>query len=242
MVQFDFTGRVVVITGAAGALGSSVAQAFHQANAQVVLLDRSDNRWPALSNLSSTPAGPPPITIGNVNVVDEESVNAAIAQVMQETGRIDTLINTVGGYRAGVPLHEMPVEEADMLMGLNARSVFVNCRAVIPTMLAQGSGKIINIASRGALRGEAGASIYSASKSVVIRLTESMADELKTQGINVNCVLPGMIDTPANRGAIPQADFDQWVTTAAIADVIMFLCSDAARAIHGASVPVYGRG
>ena len=238
MVQFDFTGRVVIITGAAGALGSSVAQAFHQANAQVVLLDRSDNRWPTLSN----PTAPPPITIGNVNVVDEESVNAAVAQVMQQTGRIDALINTVGGYRAGVPLHEMPVEEADMLMGLNARSVFVTCRAVIPQMLAQGGGKIINIASRGALRGEAGASIYSASKSVVIRLTESMADELKTQGINVNCVLPGMIDTPANRGAMPQADFDQWVTTAAIADVIMFLCSDAARAIHGASVPVYGRG
>ena len=237
MVQFDFTDRVVVITGAAGALGTGVAQAFHQANAQVVLLDRSDNRWPPLSN----PTAPPPITIGNVNVVDEESVNAAMAQVMQKTGRIDALINTVGGYRAGTPLHEMPVEEADMLMGLNARSVFVTCRAVIPTMLAQGSGKIINIASRGALRGEAGASIYSASKSVVIRLTESMSDELKTHGINANCVLPGMIDTPANRGAMPQADFDQWVTTAAIADVIMFLCSDAARAIHGASVPVYGR-
>ena len=238
MVQFDFTGRVVVITGAAGALGSGVAQAFHQANAQVVLLDRSDNRWPVLSN----PAAPPPITIGNVNVVDEESVTDAVAQVMQKTGRLDALINTVGGYRAGVPLHEMPVEEADVLMGLNARSVFVTCRAVIPTMLAQGRGKIINIASRGALRGEAGASIYSASKSVVIRLTESMADELKAQGINVNCVLPGMIDTPTNRGAMPQADFDQWVTTAALADGIMFLCSDSARAIHGASVPVYGRG
>lgn len=238
MIQFDFTGRVVVITGAAGALGTGVAQAFHQANAQVVMLDRNDNRWPALSN----PAAPPPITIGNVNVVDEESVNAAIAQVIQKTGRIDALINTVGGYRAGTPLHEMPVAEADMLMGLNARSVFVTCRAVIPHLLAQGRGQIINIASRSALQGEAGASIYSASKSVVIRLTESMADELKAQGINVNCVLPGMIDTPANRAAMPQADFDQWVTTAALADVIMFLCSDAARAIHGASVPAYGRG
>ncbi len=242
MFQFDFTNRVVVVTGAAGALGSAVAQAFHQANAQVVLLDRSDNRWPVLSN----PHAPPPLTIGNVNVMDETSVTDAIAQVInqtgQQTGRIDALINTVGGYRAGVPLHEMPVEEADMLMGLNARSVFVSCRTVIPHMLKQGSGKIINIASRGALRGEAGASIYSASKSVVIRLTESMADELKTQGINVNCVLPGMIDTPANRAAMPQADFDQWVTTAAVADVIMFLCSDAARAIHGASLPVYGRG
>jgi NAD(P)-dependent dehydrogenase (short-subunit alcohol dehydrogenase family) len=238
MVHFDFTDRVVVITGAAGALGSGVAQAFHQANAQVVLLDRSDNRWPALSN----PNAPPPITIGNVNVMHEESVNAAIAQVMQQAGHIDALINTVGGYRAGVPLHEMPVEEADVLMGLNARSVFVTCRAAIPHMLAQGSGKIINIASRGALRGEAGASIYSASKSVVIRLTESMADELKAQGINVNCLLPGMIDTPANRAAMPDAAFSQWVTTAALADVIMFLCSDAAHAIHGASVPVYGRG
>jgi NAD(P)-dependent dehydrogenase (short-subunit alcohol dehydrogenase family) len=236
--MFDFSHRVIVITGAAGTLGAAVAQAFHQVNAQVVLLDRADHRWPVLAESNA----PQPITIGNVNVADEESVDAAIAQVMQQTGRIDALINTVGGYRAGIPLHQMEVTDADALMGLNARSVFLTCRAVVPHMLAQGSGKIVNIASRGALQGTAGASIYSASKSVVIRLTESLADELKTHGINVNCVLPGMIDTPANRAAMPAADASTWVATDALADVILFLCSDAARAIHGAGLPVYGRG
>ena len=236
--MFAFTNHVIVITGAAGALGSAVAQAFHQAAAQVVLLDRSENRWPALSAAGA----PAPITIGNVNVMDEESVAAAVAQIVQQTGRIDALINTVGGYRAGTPLHEMPVTDADMLMGLNARSVFLMCRAVIPHMLTQGSGKLVNIAARGALQGTAGAGIYSASKSVVIRLTESLAAELKQHDINVNCVLPGMIDTPANRAAMPDADFSEWVATEALADVILFLCSDAARAIHGASLPVYGRG
>jgi NAD(P)-dependent dehydrogenase (short-subunit alcohol dehydrogenase family) len=236
--MFDFNHRVVAITGAAGALGSAVAQAFHRAKAQVVLLDRADNRWPDLTE----PQAPPPITIGSVNVMKEESVASAFAQVIKQTGRIDALINTVGGYRAGIPLHEMEVAAADALMGLNARSVFLTSRAVVPQMLAQGSGKIVNIASRGALQGTAGASIYSASKSAVIRLTESLADELKAHGINVNCVLPGMIDTPVNRAAMPHVDTGTWVTTDALADVIMFLCSDAARALHGASLPVYGRG
>jgi NAD(P)-dependent dehydrogenase (short-subunit alcohol dehydrogenase family) len=109
-------------------------------------------------------------------------------------------------------------------------------------MLRAGRGKIINVASRGALAGDAGFSAYSAAKSAVVRLTESLADELKQAGINANCVLPGTINTPLNRRERPNADHGKWVDPAALADVILFLASDAARAVNGAAVPVFGKG
>ena len=115
--------------------------------------------------------------------------------------------------------------------------VFTVCRAFAPQLLQQGAGKIVNIASRGALAGDAGAAIYSASKSVVVRLTESLSAELKPKGINVNCVLPGLIDTPPNRAAMPNADYSRWVTPEALSQIILFLTSDAAAAIHGAAIP-----
>jgi len=128
------------------------------------------------------------------------------------------------------------------MLDLNARSVFIACHAFIPHMLRQGSGKIVNIASRAALSGDANHAAYSASKAAVVRLTESMDAELKDAGLNVNCVLPGMIDTPPNRQAMPDADHSRWVEPEALTDVILFLASDAARAIHGVALPVYGRG
>jgi NAD(P)-dependent dehydrogenase (short-subunit alcohol dehydrogenase family) len=124
---------------------------------------------------------------------------------------------------------------------MNGRSVFIACQKVIPDMLNQGSGKIVNLAARPGLEGQAGMAAYSASKSAVIRLTESMAAELKDQGINVNCVIPGTIDTPQNRETIPEADYSTWVTPESLADVILFLSSEAARDVHGAALPVYGR-
>jgi NAD(P)-dependent dehydrogenase (short-subunit alcohol dehydrogenase family) len=126
------------------------------------------------------------------------------------------------------------------MMDLNAGSVLNTARAVVPRMLATGGGKIINIAAMGGLSGHGMMGAYSASKSVVIRLTESMAAELREQRINVNCILPSVIDTPPNRAAMPDADASRWVTPDALADVMLFLASDAARAIHGAAIPVVG--
>ncbi|HMY75376.1 MAG TPA: SDR family oxidoreductase, partial [Blastocatellia bacterium] len=122
-----------------------------------------------------------------------------------------------------------------------ARSAFAACRAVVPKMLAQRSGKIINVSSRAALHGDANHVAYSISKTAIVRLTESLSEEVKREGINVNCVMPGLIDTPQNRAAMPDADFSNWVSPEAIAEVVLFLASDAARAIHGAAIPVYGR-
>ena len=157
-------------------------------------------------------------------------------------GRIDALVNTVGGFRGGKPLHEADLADWDFLFNVNVRTTLLCCRAVVPQMLAQQSGRIINVASHDGLEGKANYAAYSASKSAVLRLTESLAGELKNSNINANCILPGTIDTPQNRQAFPQADFEKWVAPEAIADVIQFLASDAARAINGAAIPVFGKG
>jgi NAD(P)-dependent dehydrogenase (short-subunit alcohol dehydrogenase family) len=238
-INFDFTDQVVVITGAAGNLGVATARAFQNANARLVLLDRSADRLPQLfPELADSPNH---YLATSVDVTDADAIASVAAETLKRFGRADALVNTAGGYRAGTPLHETPLADWDFLMNLNGRSVFTVSRAFIPSMLQQGSGKIVNIASRGGLAGDASAAIYNASKSVVIRLTESLAAELKGHGINVNCVLPGLIDTPPNRAAMPKADFSKWVTPEALANVILFLCSEAATPVHGAAVPVYGR-
>jgi NAD(P)-dependent dehydrogenase (short-subunit alcohol dehydrogenase family) len=161
-----------------------------------------------------------------------------VDETIKHFGRIDVLVNTAGGYRAGTPVHETPIETWDFMLNLNARSVFLTSRAVIPCMLRQKYGKIISVAARAAERGRANMAAYSVSKSAVMRLTESMAAELRDMSINVNCVLPGTIDTPANRQAMPDADYSRWVKPEIVAEVILFLASDSARTLNGVSIPV----
>jgi NAD(P)-dependent dehydrogenase (short-subunit alcohol dehydrogenase family) len=236
--MFDFSDRVVVITGAAGNLGGAVARAFEAAGAKLVLVDRRPDRlqrlFPKLAD------SPDHYLATSVDLTDVESVGAVVAEVRQRFGRIDVLVNAAGGYRAGTPVHETPLETWDFVLDLNARTGFISSSAVIPVMLEQGSGTIVNVSARAGLKGAGKAAAYSVSKSAVIRLTESMSAELKRSGINVNCILPGTIDTSQNRESMPTADHSRWVPPEALADVILFLASDAARAVHGAAVPVYG--
>jgi NAD(P)-dependent dehydrogenase (short-subunit alcohol dehydrogenase family) len=237
--RFDFSNQVAMVGGATGNLGRAVAQAFHAAGASLVLLDRSSDRlsslFPGLADSSKH------LLIGSVDAMDAGSVGQAVRTAMDRYGRIDVLANTIGGYRAGTPVHETPLQTLDFLLDLNARTAFTLSQAVVPVMLEQGSGKIVHTAARAALAGGAKSAAYSISKSAVIRLVESLAAELKHQGINVNCVLPGTIDTPQNREAMPRADHSRWVSPEAIADVVLFLASDAARGVNGAAIPVYGR-
>ena len=231
--------RVVMITGSAGNLGLAVARAFLDAHASLVLIDRAPDRlahlFPELVNSEDH------FLAQSVDLTDANAVAETVDEALRRFDRIDVLINAAGGYRAGPSVDATPLEDWDFIFNLNARSIFITSRAVIPAMRRQRRGKIINVASRSALRGEANAALYSASKSVVVRLTESMAAELRDAGINVNCVLPGIIDTPINRKAMPNGDFSRWVQPEALAEVIAFLASDAAREVTGAAVPVYGR-
>jgi NAD(P)-dependent dehydrogenase (short-subunit alcohol dehydrogenase family) len=150
------------------------------------------------------------------------------------------LVNTIGGYRAGKPVHELDLATWDLMLNLNARSTLVMCKAAIPVMLGQGRGKIINVAARSGVAGSANHAAYSASKAAVMRLTESMAAEVRERGINVNCILPSTIDSPDNREAMPKADARKWVKPESMAEVVLFLASEAARDIHGVALPVYG--
>jgi NAD(P)-dependent dehydrogenase (short-subunit alcohol dehydrogenase family) len=197
--------------------------------------DKIGNLFPESVN------SPDQYLVQQVDVTNPDSMEEAANKLLREFGRIDILVNTVGGYRAGAPLHQTPLDTLDFMLNINARSVFVSCQAFIPSMIENNYGKIVNVSARSGLTGVRNAAAYSASKSAVIRLTESMSSELKHKGINVNCVLPGTIDTPQNRQATPDADFNLWVSPESIADVILFLASDVSRAIHGASIPVYGR-
>ena len=232
----DLNGQVAIITGAGGNLGSAAARAFYDAGAKLVLVDRQPER--ASAPFSDDPAR---ILAHAADLTDSDDVARLVRAALDRFGRIDALINTVGGYRAGDRVHEMSLETWDFMLTLNTRTALLLAQAVIPTMLAQGSGKIVNTAARAALSGKARHAAYSVSKSAVIRLTETLAEELRHDGINANCVLPGTIDTPQNREAMPDADYARWVAPEAIADVMLFLASDAARAIHGAAIPVYGR-
>ncbi|MCL7453926.1 MAG: SDR family NAD(P)-dependent oxidoreductase [Anaerolineae bacterium] len=235
----DFSNRVVIVAGASGNLGQATARAFHSAGANLVLLDRAPDRLPQL--FSELAGSPDHLLLGSVDAANAESVEGAVQSALERFGRIDVLANAVGGYRAGQPVHETSLDTWDFMLNLNARTAFVLSRAVVPHMLAQGSGKIVHVAARAALAGSAKAAAYSASKAATVRLMESLAAELRQANINVNCVLPGTIDTPQNRESMPKADHSRWVPPEAIADVILFLASDAAWAVNGAAVPVYGQ-
>jgi NAD(P)-dependent dehydrogenase (short-subunit alcohol dehydrogenase family) len=235
--MFDFQDQVVVVTGAAGNLGQAAAAAFAQAGARLILIDR---RAEALEESFPELAASGEHLFTAVDLTDSNTVEALGFELIQQLGHIDVLVNIAGGFRSGSPVHETDPELWDFLMDLNARTVFNMARAIVPHMLQQKRGKVINIAARAALAGTKNQGAYVASKSAVVRLTESMAAELKGHGINVNCILPGTIDTPENRRAMPNAAHEKWVPPTAIAGVILFLASDAASAIHGASIPVYG--
>ena len=236
----NLENQVAIITGAVGNLGVATARAFQSAGAKTVLVDRSPDR--VCEVFKDIVDSPDHLLAGGVDLSDAASLGKLIEQTLARFGRVDALVNTVGGYRGGKPVHEADLADWDFLFNVNVRTTLLCCRAVIPQMLRQSRGKIINVASRDGLHGSAGYAAYSASKSAVLRLTESLAEELKASNINVNCIMPGTIDTPQNRAAIPNGDFSKWVEPGAIAEVIQFLASDAARAVNGAALPVFGKG
>ncbi|WP_119303053.1 SDR family NAD(P)-dependent oxidoreductase [Dongia deserti] len=231
----SFKGQTVMITGAAGNLGQAVSAAFAAAGANLVLLDLNED---ALQEVATAGAGD--VLRQRVDLGDPASIAAAVDAAIARFGRIDALCNLAGGFHMGEKVHKVPADKWNFMMELNAGSVLRMSHAVVPHMLKASGGKIVNIGAFSALSGKAEMGAYVASKSVVIRLTESMAAELRAEHINVNCVLPSIIDTPQNRAAMPKADPSRWVEPKALADVLLFLCSPAARAIHGAAIPVVG--
>jgi NAD(P)-dependent dehydrogenase (short-subunit alcohol dehydrogenase family) len=228
--------RCVLVTGAAGALGRAVVAHFAARGAALALLDRDADALAALvrevPGISALPLA--------TNLLDAPAVAQAVEQVVQRFGGISAAVHLAGGFAMGEAVHETTAATWQRMLDLNVNTMLHSAAAVVPVMRRARRGCIVNVGAMSALRGAAKMGAYIASKSALMRLTESMSAELREEGINVNAVLPSIIDTPANRQSMPAADPNRWVAPAALAAVIGFLASDDARAIHGALIPVTG--
>src|SRR5262249_55217232 len=175
-----------------------------------------------------------------LDITDGSACRNLVDGITARYGRIDVLVNTVGAYAGGKPLWETEPKVFQLMLNLNLQSGFNMARAVVPAMLKQKAGNIVNIAAKAAFDHAAGAAAYAASKSAALALFDCLAQDLKGSGVRVNSILPSIIDTEANRKAMPDADFSKWPKPEDIAEVVLFLCSDQAKVVHGAAVPLYG--
>lgn len=234
----SLSDKVAIITGASGALGRETVRVFLDDGAHVAACDVVEMSLDAMGLSPGTRHRCMPV---RYDVTVEQGAADLVAHALRQFGRIDILVNIVGGWKGGVPLHETPVAEWDAMLTLNLTSAFLCCRAALPHMLARKSGRVINISSRTAVVPAAKQAPYNAAKAGVIALTQTLAEEVKHGGVTVNCVLPSILDTDANRKAFPKADYEKWVKPADLARVLAFLASDAASQVTGAAIPVYGR-
>jgi NAD(P)-dependent dehydrogenase (short-subunit alcohol dehydrogenase family) len=237
-MKIEFTGKVVVVAGGTGGLGKAVSLGFLEAGAKVIITYHNEGEFLALKEL----AGQSQQSLEGfpVDVTNESAVAGLVGAVVKQHGVVDALVNTVGGYAGGVKLWDLETKVFDRMLELNLRSGYVLARAVFPIMLKAGHGSIVNVAAKAAVDHGAGAGAYAASKAAAVALMDSLAADAKGTGVRVNSILPSIIDTPANRQAMPGADFASWPKPEELAQVILFLSNDFARAIHGAAIPVYG--
>lgn len=230
-------GKVVIVTGASGNLGSATARVLAQSGVRIVAAERQEDAARGLVDSLPDPARHLPL--GGIDLTAEADCVGVAAQAMERYGRIDGLAATVGGY-AGGSIEETNEAMLTRMFRINTLTALNMMRAVLPGMRPAGTGSIVVVGAASAVYGAAGIAAYTASKSAVFRLVESFAEELRPAGIRVNAVLPGTLDTPQNRAAMPGADSSTWVQPAQLADVIAFLLSDQAMAVTGALLPVTG--
>lgn len=235
----EFNGRVVVVTGAFGALGREVAAAFAAQGASVALVDAAPSPSADVAKKFSAPH----LLLGNVQLTDEAQTAAAMNGVAKQLGRLDVLVNIAGGFR-WEKIEDGNVATWETMFAMNLKTALIASRAALPYLLKNAPGtRIVNIGAGAASKpAAAGMGAYTASKAGVQKFTESLADELKDRGVTVNAVLPGTIDTPQNRKDMPDADFSRWVAPSALAEVVLFLASPRAAAVTGAAIAVNGRG
>ena len=235
----NFDGRVVIVAGGTGGLGRATSLEFLKAGARVAVTFRRVAEFEALQAAAGRDAER--LDRHQLDATDEAGAKLLVETVAGHHGRVDALVNAIGGYAGGRTLWEMDNTTYEQMLAINLRTGFVLARAVVPQMLRQGGGAIVNVASKAGYGRAAGAAAYAASKAGALALFDSLAEEVKAYDIRVNSVVPSIIDTEANRRAMPKADFSKWPKPEEIARVILFLCSEDARVIQGAAIPVYGR-
>ena len=230
------SGKTILVTGGTGGLGRAISLAFLEEGATVLVTYRSQDEFDALKSDAS--ANTAQLEGKDVDVLDEAALKIFVAGIVAQHGRLDTLVNAVGGYSAGKPLWEMDAKAFDLMINLNLRAGYLLARTIVPHMLKQGSGTIVNVAATAAINHMASASEYVASKAAALAMIDSLAADLKDSGVRANTIMPSIIDTEANRKAMPDADHAKWPKPEEIARVILFLCSDDAKLVHGAAIPV----
>ncbi len=233
-----FEGKVVLLAGGTGGLGRAVTLAFLEEGAKVVVTYRKQEELDALKIAAGVDTAQ--LDGVAVDVTDEPAVRQLIEKIVGKYRRLDAMVNTVGGYAGGTKLWELETKVFEQMLALNLRSGYALSRAAVRAMLKEGHGAIVNVASKAAVDHAGGAAAYAASKSAAVALLDSLAEDLKGSGVRVNTILPSIIDTEVNRKAMPKADFTKWPKPEEIARVILFLCSDDAKVIRGAAIPVYG--
>jgi len=237
-MNISFSGKVALVAGGTGGLGGAVSLAFLEEGAKVVATYRKEQEFAALKSAAGANASA--LEGQLVDITDELATAKFVANVVSRHGRLDAVVNAIGGYAGGIKLWDLDTKTVDAMFSLNLRSGYSLARAVLPPMLKQRYGSIVNVAAKAAVDHGAGAAAYAASKAAAVALMDSLAADSKGTGIRVNSILPSIIDTPINRQAMPGAEFASWPKPQDIAQVILFLCSDAAKTIHGAAIPVYG--
>jgi NAD(P)-dependent dehydrogenase (short-subunit alcohol dehydrogenase family) len=230
---------VIVVTGAAGNLGHTVIKIIQKQGVRIAMIGRSEETLRKLygENFVTNDI----FILPNIDLTQPDRTILSMDDIIKHFGRIDTLVHTVGAFKGGKPVHEEDLATWNFLFNVNVCTALNCCRAVIPYMVKQKSGRIITVISRHAFRGAGNYAAYSAAKGALLRLSESLSEELKIFNIMVNSVVPGTMDTPQNREAMPKVDFSKWISPDAVADVIQFLLSTRSRGITGAAIPVYGK-
>lgn len=237
-MNVSFENQIVLVAGGTGGLGRAVSLAFLAEGAKTVVTYRAEPEFAALrdaaraheANLQGHP----------VDVTDEAAVRGVVDTIVAQHGSLDVLVNTVGGYAGGIKLWELETRTFEQMLALNLRAGYALARAAVAPMLKQKHGAIVNVAAKAAFDHGGGAAAYAASKAAAVAMMDSLAEDLKGTGVRVNSILPSIIDTEANRRAMPDSDFAKWPKPEDLARVVLFLASDEARVVHGASVPVYG--
>ena len=237
-MNLSFENKVVLIAGGTGGLGRAVSLAFLIEGATTVVTYRSEAEFASLVEAAGAHAAS--LEGHVVDVTDDAAVSKLVERIVAQHGRLDVMVNAVGGYAGGIKLWELETKTFEMMLALNLRAGYALARAAVAPMLMQKHGAIVNVAAKAAVDHGGGAAAYAASKAAAVAMMDSFAEDLKGSGVRVNSILPSIIDTEANRRAMPDADFGKWPQPQDIAAVVLFLASDAARVIHGAAVPVYG--
>jgi NAD(P)-dependent dehydrogenase (short-subunit alcohol dehydrogenase family) len=247
-MDHDFNKQVILITGGTGALGSKVSESFLNFSPKAVIITfRSENEMHQLKakildreNAEQKVTRQTLIEFMKVDITREEEVKKLISNILEKFGQIHVLANVVGGYFGGKNVSEVSEDEWDKMMSINLKSAFLVSKHVLSSMKINQYGKIVHVSSSTGAKANGNDSAYASSKAGLIRLVESMAEEVKGLRININCVLPTIIDTESNRAAMPTSNFSNWIPAEELAKVICFLCSEDSKIISGVALPTRG--